>query len=351
MTLVNAPPDTTLAAGDLRRAKARRAVLGTLLVAAMFAPYALAAKEVPALYQHVPWRDDPYDAVISFTIFFVLLLAGLIMLRIPLCRAGKPLPLWRLVGLMRACQVTLAAVLLTAVGEWVAVALRANLGSWNGATNVTILLLAVITAVTAAAYFQLRSATKWLPPARLRDAREPDWIADAVLVAEQLAGWLGPFRTVAVRVLRWVDTRVVGAGRRHPVMAAAMLALMFGIALAASLAREEGLAPILLLFIGVAASGMFACMVTAGAYVGLVHSAHPSKGLRRRAIDALVVSTASVPVTLAFRDWLWWIAGAQSGGVSAERLTLLLSIVAASLFVIVLAAETAGRAYAPPPRN
>jgi hypothetical protein len=103
---------------------------------------------------------------------------------------------------------------------------------------------------------------------------------------------------------------------------------------------------VLLLFVAVAASGMFAFIVTAGAYVGLVSSAQPSHGMRRRLIDAAVVSAASVPVTLAFRDQLWAIAGSTTGGAGTARLSVLLSIVAASSFVIVLAAETIRRAHA-----
>ncbi|TMB91186.1 MAG: hypothetical protein E6J45_06845 [Chloroflexi bacterium] len=347
MQRTESPPDHSLAAGDPRRARAGRAVLDTLLVAAIFAPYALGAKEVPAIYQHVPWRDDPYDAVVSFTVFFVPMLAGLILLRIPLCRNDTPLPVSRVVGLVRACRVTLLAVLLTVGGEWVAVALRAGGSSWDWRTGVAIALLTVVTAAAAVAYFRVQRAVKQLPRWRVHDALDPDWIADAVVVAEQLAGWLGPFRTAAVRVLRWLDAHIVDETRRHPITAAATLALLFGLALAASAAREHGPAPVLLLFVGVAASGMFAFIVSTGTYVGLVRSVQPSRGVRRRVIDALVVSAASVPVTLAFRDWLGWIAGAETGGVGAARLGRLLIIVAAAVFVIVLAAESAGRAYTP----
>ena len=338
-----------LAIGDPRRSAAGRAVIATLLVAAMFAPYALAAKEIPALYQRVPWHDDPYDTLPSFTIFFVPLLAGLILLRIPLCRREIPLPTSRVVGVLRACRVALAAVLLTAIAEWASVALRANMPSWDWTTVLIVALLAVITAAATAASLLVRHAAIRLPGAPVRGARDPDWVTDVFVVAEQLAGWLGPFRATGIRLLHWLDERIMGETRRHPITAAAAAALLFGVALAGSVAREEGLAPVLLLFIGVAASGMFAFLVTTGAYLGLVRSAHPAHGAQRRVIDALVVSAASVPVALAFREWLGWIAGSVAD--DALRLTRLLITVAAALFVIVLAGETAGRAYAPKPRR
>jgi hypothetical protein len=70
---------------------------------------------------------------------------------------------------------------------------------------------------------------------------------------------------------------------------------------------------------------------------------HPAAGTRRRIIDAAVIGCASVPVALAFRDWLWWIVGASSGG--SDRLARLLLTVAVASALIVLASEAVFRVH------
>ncbi len=100
----------------------------------VFVAFAFAAKEIRVLYVHSPWEDDPYDAVVSFTIFFVPLLIGLCIVRVPLCRRQQPLPISRVVGLLRGSRVVLGAVLLTLIADWIAVAVRANVAAWNSST-------------------------------------------------------------------------------------------------------------------------------------------------------------------------------------------------------------------------
>lgn len=55
---------------DPRRPRIRRAVFGTVWAAAIFCVFA-ATKEIKPIYNHAPWLNDPYDTVISFTMFFV----------------------------------------------------------------------------------------------------------------------------------------------------------------------------------------------------------------------------------------------------------------------------------------
>ena len=76
---------------------------------------------------------------------------------------------------------------------------------------------------------------------------------------------------------------------------------------------EDGLSPVLLLFVGVGACGMFAFLVMGGSFLGIVRTTMPSTGRRRRLIDAVTLMCASVPVALAFRDSLWWAIGSTNG--------------------------------------
>lgn len=64
-----------------------RAVLGVPFVGVVFFAFTWIAKELPVLYASEPWQDDPYDAMVSFAMWCVPLLAGLCGLRVPLCVA------------------------------------------------------------------------------------------------------------------------------------------------------------------------------------------------------------------------------------------------------------------------
>jgi hypothetical protein len=119
--------------------------------------------------------------------------------------------------------------------------------------------------------------------------------------------------------------------------------LLFGISLALNTLLRAGPGPAVWLDVAVGGSGMFAFLVAAGAYLGLVGANHPAAGTRRRIIDAAVIGCASVPVALAFRDWLWWIVGASSGG--SDRLARLLLTVAVASALIVLASEAVFRVH------
>src|ERR1017187_5921352 len=79
-------PGSSLVVGDPRRRQLGRAAFGTLVVAALFLVFTLCVKQFRVLSDHVPWQNDPYDAVVSFTVFFVLLTAAMGGVRISLCR-------------------------------------------------------------------------------------------------------------------------------------------------------------------------------------------------------------------------------------------------------------------------
>src|ERR1019366_864594 len=272
---------STLAPGDPRRNWLGGTVFGTLLVAALFVVFALAVKQFRVLSTHVPWQDDPYDAVVSFTVFFVPLTAAMVIVRVSLCRRNRPLPVARVVSVLRGAAVLIVAMLITVGTDWTSVALQVDQHTWNGTTPPVIVGLAVVTALAVAAGIaQLRA---WRLVRDLRDgAPGTDWFSDLVAAAELYAGWLGPLKVLAVRIIRWLDRRVVGAIRKDPVIAAGGPAVAFGLLLALNTLLREGVSPAVWLDVVVGGAGMFAFLVSAGAYMGLVGGAGTAGGARRR---------------------------------------------------------------------
>ena len=80
---------SVLPVDDARRPPIRRAVFGTVWAAGVFFVFT-ATKEVKPIYDHAPWLNDPYDTVISFTMFFVPLVAACLLVRCPFVSGPSP---------------------------------------------------------------------------------------------------------------------------------------------------------------------------------------------------------------------------------------------------------------------
>jgi hypothetical protein len=97
-------------------------VLGSLTLAAVFVLAVLPAPALPTMWSNGPWAQDPYHVVVSFAVFFVLLVAVLSMSRVPLCRRDAPLPTRRARDLLRISRVLLILALVTVASAWISVA-------------------------------------------------------------------------------------------------------------------------------------------------------------------------------------------------------------------------------------
>jgi hypothetical protein len=106
---MSVPSTYVMPVGDLRRPLIGRAAFGTLLASAIFFVFT-ATKQSSPVYVHAPWVNDPYDTVFSFTMFFVPLLAATVLVQVSLCRISEPLPTGRVVTILRACRIALAAM-------------------------------------------------------------------------------------------------------------------------------------------------------------------------------------------------------------------------------------------------
>lgn len=333
-----------LAVGDPARSAIGRAVLGSLLLLAVFFAFIWIAKELPGLYVHEPWQDDPYDAMVSVALWSVPLLMGVCGVRVALCRRLSVLPARRALDALRVSRLLVAIVVLTLTGNWVSVVLRSHRDAWSQTTVVLLGLLGLLTAFAAAAGLAVRQGRRALLQSA-RVAAQPDWLADAVALGERETGRLGPWREPAMATVRWVDRRVVARVRRHPLRAAAVFSIAFGVAIDTPQLVLEGYTPgLALLFFAVSASTVFAFIVIAGAELGFVER----RGRSGRAVLALVASAASVPLSASFRGSLWWIVGTTDRDAGVGQFALLVLVVAVGTAALVIFVEPLFRGHRRP---
>jgi hypothetical protein len=136
-----------------------------------------------------------------------------------------------------------------------------------------------------------------------------DWLGDAILVARRERRWFGPFRSLVMLVIAWCDRIVIARLRQHPILGAALASLAFGTGVGLNQAIREGyLLTSSLLAVGLLSCGMFAFLMLAGSYLGVVRSGAQLAGVRRRLIDATVIACLAALVALP--------SGTRCGGLS-----------------------------------
>jgi hypothetical protein len=346
------PPETSgvLATGAAGRAEISRAVFRTLLAGTVFSVLTGPVKQVAALYDHAPWLNDPFDVVVSFAMFLVPLTVAYCLVRLPLCRRSEPLLLALARDLLRGCRVVLGLMTVDLLAEWASVAIGANRPQWNEATGLQVGLLALMTVLALRGAWSLLGVPPLARPIGAAADPASDWVADLVVLAARQSRRLGPLRRPVLSVLDWTDRHLLTLVRLHPLWAAAIAAAAFGAAVGGRQAIGEGyIALAAVLTIILLACGMFAFLVTAGAYLGLVRSGTQLHGVRRRALDAGVLACCGVLVVLAFRNSLWWIVGSRPAVAGIAQAYTLLGLTALGFFAVVLAVETLRNAHAGAP--
>lgn len=340
-------PASALAAGDPGRPAIGRALFAVLLAGAVFSVLTGPVKQVAGLYDHAPWLNDPYDTVVSFAMFFVPLVTGCSLARVLLCRRSEPLPIARARDLLRACRVVLAVITMTLLTEWASVAIGANRQQWNWATWLQVGLLALMTALTVRAVASLRRAPAVPRPERTSTGQDPDWLTDVFAIAGLKSHWLGPLGRPARSALNWTERYPLAVVRRHPLWSAAIAAAASGAAVGGNQAIREGyIAMAALLTIILLSCGMFAFLVAAGSYMGLVRGTAALTGVRRRALDAAVLTCVSLLVVLAFRNSLWWIVGSNPAAAGIPQIYALMGLTAPAVFAVVFAIESLRHSHA-----
>jgi hypothetical protein len=258
----------------------------------------------------------------------------------------------RVQDLLRGCRAVLAMIAATLLTEWFSLVTGANMPQWNWATGLQAGLLALMTVLTALAATGVhRVAALHVHHQAAGVSSAPDWLTDAVAIAEFLSRLLGPLARPALAALSWTCQHPLTSVRRHPLWSAASAAVVFGAAVGGRQAMAEGyMALAALLTIVLLSCGMFAFLIVAGAYLGLVRGAAALGGARRQALDASVLTCIGLLVVLAFRNSLWWIVGSRAAEAGIPQIYALLGLTAATVFAVVFACESARHMHQPTTR-
>ncbi|MGI8577633.1 MAG: hypothetical protein ACR2KG_06885 [Nocardioidaceae bacterium] len=301
---------TDLPAGHELRRTVGRALVFTGVTAAAFTAFAVLTTQVHAVRSGSPWQDDPYDAVVSFTEFFVPPLAVLGAIRALLCRRDEPLPVVRVDQLLRLAKAIGFLVGITVVTDVVALALRADRRLWNGLTPVSIAALAVVVAalgVSGFAVWRAHHAVRRLVGAA---ADQGDWLGDLPVLASRLtSSWQPRHRRPALAFAAW--TTRWPALHRH--LAAAMVALallVVGATLSGAQAWREGYPASLFVFGTLLFAGTtWAGLVIVNRYLSLVAVPHAETRAGRAARVSFVLGCLVLPVVGGLRDLIWQALG------------------------------------------
>jgi hypothetical protein len=253
----------------------------------------------------------------------------------------------RVVAILRGCRVAVSAIVVELITAWAAVGGGANRSQWTtGATGVLVALLILATIVTGNVIVDLRRAPRLRRP---DNAHGADWLADVVTVARRESRRLGPLHRPGLIVLAWVDRTLVSEVRRHPLVAAAIASGVFGVTVFGYQGAREGYAlSVTMLAMCLGTCGMFAFLVLAGSYLGVIHSSTPLYGVQRRAVDAAVGGCIAAVASLAFRDSLWWIVGSNASAAGPAQFAALVGSAALFAFVGVFAVEALLRSHSRP---
>jgi hypothetical protein len=337
--LVYVPP------GDPWRSGLRRPVFGSLVLAGVFFLCTAPVKQIPGLYNHAPWLNDPFDTVISFMMFFVPLIALCCVPRLLLCRRSEPLPAARARDLLRGCRVIAAAVALTLATEWISLLIGENRAQWNGATWLQAAALVMMSAAAGWVIRQLhRAGLPGVPRGETRPA--PDWLGDTLQLLRQRCDRLGPLSRPARGLFARTDQALAGTLRQHPLLAALAACAVFGTGAGVNQGIRENYFPsAIVITCTLLTVGMFGLLTAAGSYLGLIRATTHLRGPRRRAADAAVVTSIVILVPFALRGHLWWLVGSTNADAGIPQLVQLLAICAVAAFAATYLLESALHLY------
>ena len=271
--------------GDTRRTR-RAANLAALAVVA-FAALSLSTTQIRAIRSVVPWADDPYDAVVSFAMLLLPLVVLVTLVRSVRYRGVREIPGAARRRIHRGAWLAVVAVLAGVASDTIALASGGMPAAPVAATVAVVALLAVTAIVGITATVLLRdaahSAGPVAPTTTAPAATEPDAMDDTLALLLDASALL---RNRARRASRVLD-RAVAAGalflersrlspRRHPMVAALIVALCGGLAAAGWHALVEGpwASPVAAaIFGGLAAAGILAALGGLSGYLRLVRTA------------------------------------------------------------------------------
>ncbi|TQF01167.1 hypothetical protein E6W39_01605 [Kitasatospora acidiphila] len=278
-------------------------------LATAFTVFAYVTTQLRAVRAGSPWQDDPYDVVVSFTVFLVPALSALTALRALLCRGGRPQPFHRVDQLLRAARLSTLLVAATMVADCTAAALRADHQHWNGETPWLIASLVPLTVAAAVGLLLLWQAFGRLPGPARELSEGADWLTDLALLIELATVRLpGPLRRPASRL---APGALAAFARDHITAVAAAASLTAGLGLAVGQALGEGPpGPVLFVIeVGIASGGFFAFCMLCNSVLRIAAPRRSGQRWRAAIRRAAVAAALAVPVTTGLRDPLQRVVG------------------------------------------
>jgi hypothetical protein len=308
-----------LPVGHAARPVMRSALWVSVLNAVVFTCFAYVTTQVKPVRHVSPWQDDPYDTVVTFTMFFVPIISALILLRMILFRRTQAVPVRRLVQLRRALLVAAALVTATYLTDWVAVLKRADRSLWTDRTPWLISVLAVVTVLMGLTWLMLARTRGILP--RLDESQGPsDWLDDTRLLIDLAAGRLP---RPAQRFAGWLDrSDAVGWVRRRATVVVAVGSVFAGLMVATALARENGFGALFFSEAVWFCGGMYAFGMIANSFLQLTMP-QPRGRLRQALHVAVIAGAAALPLSLGLRATILGALGLDSSPSTVGSITAL----------------------------
>ena len=270
------------------------------------------------------------------------MLAVLGVARSQLCRRYLPLPVARVVGLLRASDAIAIIVGITVLVDWIGLALRADQDIWGVRTAFLVSVLALITGLLAISMWRSRRVVRELRRHFGGRAEDGDWITDLLPLVIILSEKFPRVGRPLVRLTEWIDAHALNGSfgiRRKPLAYLACGSIGAALAIIGAQAfREEGFSWIFPLDVTVAAGGFFAFAVIANRSLHLV-KVRPTDGpIGQAAWVAATLAALALPVSLALRDLIWRGLGLGTHVSSLPQLTAVL----ATSFLVVLVLSFVG---------
>ena len=305
--------------GHPARPVVRSALTASALNAVVFTVFAYVTTQVKAVRHGSPWQDDPYDTVVTFTMFFVPIVTALIVPRMLLCRGNQPVPLHRAAQLLRASVVAALLVTATFATDWAAVIAGADRSLWDSGTPWLISVLALVSVLVAVNWVMLARTRGFLP--RPDEDQVPgDWLDDARLLVDRVAARV-PQPTS--RFAAWLDrTDAIGWIRRRATLVVAAGSLAAGLVVSTALSRENGFGALFFSETAWFGGGAYAFGMIANAVLRL--TARPPRGRLRQALhNAAIAGAAALPVSLGLRGDILVATGLNSIRSTPASITVL----------------------------
>lgn len=270
------------------------AIWAALSTAGLFEVLSMLESQDKTVRATSPWQDDPYDVFVSFAIFAVPMLAGVIVLRMFAWRApGGP---DRAHQMLRATGAMTALVWVTLIAEWAAVTVGAHSSAWNrwtavlmGGLVVTCAAALVVTVLLVRRRRPRGSAARW----------RHDWLGDVVWIC----------RRIPV-LRRWVTDGNAAWVRRHTMGVFVGLSALVAIGLVGALAGGEGWTdPLLIAWALVVETTAYLAFCWISNLIGGFITRPPRTAPRHIAEVSVIVGCVAIHLAVAFRDALWSVLG------------------------------------------